>query len=205
MQKKTKYAQVPVALLCDDRLGKRELKCACLLWAHANNETGECRPSLDRIAELAGWYITKNGERVADRWLASKVVGELEKLGWIKKKKRLGYNMTNAYWLAEENESATNNEAKDRKEDTESYKTRKKEEQRASEGYKKWEAQFGEKEKAQIQRAWDRETLKWHSEQFRAGKVRYEQLPPEETFRAAGLEKPDDLDFGIDELPDEYS
>lgn len=88
------FARVPPAVLLDPALGAPERLVFLLLCAHAD-VAGKAEPSLDRLAELAG-FITAGKP---DRAYTSKIVKKLVQRGWVVKLGQKGFNRVQQYEL----------------------------------------------------------------------------------------------------------
>lgn len=87
------FARIPPVVFLDPHLSSRALRVFCLLCAHANAE-GYCTPSLDRLAEMCGYYTTKDGIKSPHRSLVSTLIGELVSRGYVVRHGQRGFNKT---------------------------------------------------------------------------------------------------------------
>lgn len=88
------FVRIPPAFLLDPKVGPRERLVYMCLAAHADL-AGRCEPSLDRIAEMCGFY----SQGKPDRALLSKLTKNLELRGWLVKKGQKGFNRVQTYQL----------------------------------------------------------------------------------------------------------
>lgn len=88
------FVRVPTAFLLDPKVGPRERLVFMCLASHAN-KAGKCEPSLDRIAEMCGFY----SQGKPDRALLSKLTKSLEQRGWLVKLGQKGFNRVQMYQL----------------------------------------------------------------------------------------------------------
>ena len=82
-----KWAKVPIEVLYDERLTKRQIKVLIALLSFKNQKTGRCQPKRRVLGERCGM----------DECRISTITGELVALGWLVKKGKGGFSKSTRY------------------------------------------------------------------------------------------------------------
>ena len=81
------WAKVPIEVLYDERLTKRQIKVLIALLSFKNQKTGKCQPKRRLLAERCGLDINR----------ISTITGELVALDWLVKKGKGGFSKSTRY------------------------------------------------------------------------------------------------------------
>jgi hypothetical protein len=138
------FSVIPFETVLDKRLKPRQLKVLLILAKHADRSSGIAYPSLDRIAEMCGFF--SNG--LPDRALVSRLIsnesgkgtglglvqlGFVKKLGWLANRTSQSYRLQCAHTSADDLNQPTNRQKSDVevKIELEAKKERRQEKERA--------------------------------------------------------------------------
>ena len=83
------WAKVPIEVLFDERLTKRQIKVLIALLSFKNQKTGKCQPKRRLLGERCGLDINR----------ISTITGELVALGWLVKKGKGGFSKSTRYCI----------------------------------------------------------------------------------------------------------